>query len=54
MHFAMLQKAIQYNVNMALKAHSKVWDNFWQLKALKNNEKCFLFNLKGSFHSQDI
>ena len=37
-----------------LKAHSKVWDNFWQLKALKNVEKCFLFHFKSSFRSQDV
>ena len=38
----------------ALKAHSKVWDNFWQLKAFENDEKYFLFHLKSSFRSQDI
>ena len=32
----------------ALKMHCQVWDSFWQLK------KCFLFNLKSSFRSQDI
>ena len=37
-----------------LKAHSKVWDNFGQLKALKNVEKCFLFHFKSSFRSQDV
>ena len=37
------------------KAHSKVWYNFWHLKALfKRDEKCFLFHLKNSFRSQDI
>ena len=38
-----------------LKAHSKVLDNFWQLKTLlKNDEKCFLFDLKSSSRCQDI
>ena len=37
-----------------LKAHSQVWDNFRQLKAFKNDEKCFLFHLKSLFRSQDI
>ena len=37
-----------------LKAHSQVWDNFGQLKALKNDEKCFLFHFKSSFRSQCI
>ena len=27
---------------------------FTSMKALKNNEKCFLFHLKSSFCSQDI
>ena len=37
-----------------LKAHCQVWDNFWQLKALENDEKCFLFHLKSSFRCQYI
>ena len=32
----------------------KVWDNFGNWKAFKNNEKCFLFHLESSFHSQEI
>ena len=28
--------------------------DFWLLKSFKNDEKCFLFHLKLSFHSQDI
>ena len=31
---------------MYLKAHSQVWDNLWQLKAFKNDEKYFFFHLK--------
>ena len=27
---------------------------FASMKALKNDEKCFLFHLKSSLHSQDI
>ena len=38
----------------SLEAHSQVWDNSWQLKPFKNDEKCFLFHLKSSFRSQDI
>ena len=37
--------------NVFLKAHSKVWDNFWPFK---KDKKCFLFHLKSSFRSQDI
>ena len=37
-----------------LKVHSWVWDNVWQLKPSKNDEKCFLFYVKSSFHSWDI
>ena len=33
---------------------SRVWENFWQLKAFKNDEKCFLFHAKSSFYSWDI
>ena len=29
----------------SLQAHSRVWDNFWQLKAFKSYNKCFLFNI---------
>ena len=29
-----------------LKTHFQVWDNFWQLKALKNDEKRSYFTLK--------
>ena len=25
--------------------------HFWQMKALKNDEKCYLFHLKNSFYS---
>ena len=38
----------------SLKAHSLVWYIFGDWKPFKNDEKCFLFNLKNSFHSQDI
>ena len=34
-----------------LTTHSQVCNNFLQLK---NDEKCFLFHLKSSFHCQDI
>ena len=37
-----------------LKVHSQVRENFWQMKALKNDEKCFLFQIKSSFRSEDI
>ena len=33
----------------SLKAHSCVWDNFWQLETLKNDENCFCFMLKVLF-----
>ena len=36
-----------------LKAQSRVWDNIWQLKPFKIDEKCFLFHIKSSFRSQD-
>ena len=36
-----------------LKAHSKVWDNLWQRKPFKIDEKCVLFHLKSTFCSQD-
>ena len=29
-------------------------ETIWQLKALKNDEKYFLFHLESSFHSGDI
>ena len=32
--------------NLTLKAYCQFWVNFWQLKASKNDEKCFLFHLK--------
>ena len=47
--FIVFQLVITY-----LKANSQVWVNFWQLKAFKNDENCFLFHLKSSFRSQDI
>ena len=38
-----------------LKGHSKIWDSFWQLKALsENDERCFLLQLESSFCYQDI
>ena len=39
-----------------LKVHSRIWDNFWQLKAFRNNKnlKNFLFHVKSCFHSEDI
>ena len=37
-----------------LRAHSKVLDNFSQLKPFKNDGKCFLFHFESSFRSQDI
>ena len=43
-----------YSFKILLKAHSQLWDNFWQLKAFKSDEICFLFHLKSSFLSQDI
>ena len=45
--FRLLAKSI-------LKADSKVWENFADLKLFKNDEKYFLFHLKSSFRSQDI
>ena len=44
---------ISYVLTLTLNTHLSIWDNFWQLKALLNDEKCFLFHLKSSFHSQD-
>ena len=35
-----------------IKGAISVWDNFWQLKALQNDEKCSLFQLKSSFRTQ--
>ena len=35
------------------KAHSQVSETFWQLKAFKSDEKCFLFHLKSSSRSLD-
>ena len=32
-----------------LKARCQVWDNFGNRKRFKNDEKCFLFNLKAFF-----
>ena len=40
--------------DIQLEPHSQVCDNFWQLKAFKNDKKCFLFNFKSSFCSQDV
>ena len=37
-----------------LKVHSQVWENFGNWNSFKNDEKCFSFHLKSSFHSQDI
>ena len=34
-----------------LRTHSRVWVNFWQLKALQNIWKVFLFHLKSFFRS---
>ena len=45
--FCLLAKSI-------LKADSKVWENFADLKLFKNDEKYFLFHLKSSFRSEDI
>ena len=36
-------------IDLSLKAHSKVWDNFWQLKPLQKWWKCFHFTLKALF-----
>ena len=38
-------QCVQWNFVASLKAHSKVWDNFCQLKAFKYDAKCFLFHL---------
>ena len=37
---------------MVLKAHFQVWDNFWQLKAFKDDENAFYFSLKALFVSK--
>ena len=37
-----------------LKMHSRSEKIFGYWKPFKNDEKCFLFQLKSSFHSQDI
>ena len=42
---------------VVLKAHSQVRDNFWQLKSslkMMEDEKCFFFHFKSSFHSHNI
>ena len=36
----------QSNICWTLNTHCRVWDNFWQLKALEHNEKFFLFYLR--------
>ena len=35
-----------------LKAHSQVWENYGCWKPFKNDEECFLFDLKSHFLSQ--
>ena len=42
------------SLDNSLKVHSKVWDIFGKWNSFNNYEKCFLFHLESSFHSQDI
>ena len=37
-----------------LKTHSRIWDNFWQLKALQKWWKMLFFHVKSSFRSRYI
>ena len=40
------------NLFNTLKAHSQIWDK--AIETSQSDEKCFLFNFKSSFRSQDI
>ena len=46
------KKRKEINLFNTLKAHSQIWDK--AIETCQSDEKCFLFNLKSSFRSQDI
>ena len=42
------------NICWTLNTHCRVWDNFWQLKALEHNENLFLFYLRNYFRFWEV
>ena len=49
-----MKKFFLFHLKVRLSPSKKVFYYLLQRKPFKNDEKCFLFHLKSSFHSQDI